>query len=230
MAAVPKSARSDGTTASRNGLLTRFGIASLFLIAVGTVGWLWLLPAMGSFVVSEGTPRKADAVVVLNTGLEYYPRLIQAARLYREGYARLVVIDGNRKTDVLRRLESMGYRRAAPWDEDSRRILALLGVPREDVLSISAEDAFDTISEVRAVGPVLAQKGIKRLLLVTSRFHTRRADYVWSHLFPDQFEIATIAASEDPYDPKSWWKDGRQTRWVLAEYGGWLFYFWDSLL
>jgi len=54
--------------------------------------------------------------VVLTTGVEYYPRLIEAARLYKDGFTDKVVINGNRKTDVLRKLEAEGFRPYCQWD------------------------------------------------------------------------------------------------------------------
>jgi hypothetical protein len=62
------------------------------------------------------------------------------------------------------------------------------------------------------------------LLIVTSRFHTRRAGYIWRNQFGHDFEIVTIAAREDPFDPNAWWRKGRQIKQLLSEYGGWLFY------
>jgi hypothetical protein len=99
-------------------------------------------------------PIRSDCIVVLYTGVDYYPRLIQAAELYREGYAPKVVINGNRKTDVLRELEERGFKRCCPWEEDYVRILGILGVSRDGILPVSAEDAYDTVSEAEAVGGI----------------------------------------------------------------------------
>ena len=44
-----------------------------------------ILNAIGQLLVIDDKPIKSDAVVVLNTGLEYYPRLIEAASLYQKG-------------------------------------------------------------------------------------------------------------------------------------------------
>ena len=43
-----------------------------------------ILTSIGEFLVVDEPPVKSDAVVVLNTGLEFYPRLIQAAALYKQ--------------------------------------------------------------------------------------------------------------------------------------------------
>jgi uncharacterized SAM-binding protein YcdF (DUF218 family) len=190
---------------------------------------LWLLPAMGHFLVEEAPIPQADAAIVLNTGVEYYPRLMEAAALFREGRVPLIVIDGNRKSDTLRELEAMGFRPAAPWDEDGKRVLEILGVPRDKVVSISAEDVFDTIGEARAVTPVLKERGLRQLIIVTSKYHTRRAGHIWRNRTAGEFSITTAPARHDPFDPEEWWRSGRQIRWVLTEYGGWLFYYWRGL-
>jgi uncharacterized SAM-binding protein YcdF (DUF218 family) len=175
-----------------------------------------LLTSIGGFLVANDPPMQSDAVVVLNTGLEYYSRLIQAADLYKEGFVKKVVV----------KLERKGFQVCCPWYEESTRILGLLGVPREQIITISAENAYDTVSEAKAVGESLIQSGISRIIISTSKSHTRRARYIWKSLFQDQLSIRIAAARSDPYTPSGWWKEGRQIRWVLAEYGAWLYCFW----
>ncbi len=189
-----------------------------------------VLAAAGRFLVLEDQPAPAEAVVVLSTGIEYYPRLIEAAQLFREGYAQKVIINGNRKTEVLRELEKKGFKQCCLWYEDSLRILFLLGVPRGRVVTIGAEDAYDTVSEAEAVGKELIKEGITRIIITTSKYHTRRARYIWERSFPNRFSIRAVAARDDPYSSSGWWKEGRQIRWVLAEYGAWIYYFWKKSL
>ena len=124
--------------------------------------------------------------MVLNTGVEYYPRLIEASKLYGKGHAGKVVINGNRKTHVLRDLEAKGFVKCCPWYENRVRILEILGVPRKDILTISAEDAYDTVSEAKAVGRELIREGYKNIIITTSRSHTRRAGFIWKTMFKDQ--------------------------------------------
>lgn len=207
-------------------------LAILALVAGGLILALVLLSgrfltAVGEFIVANDTPVQSDAVVVLNTGMEYYPRLVQAAALYNQGYVRKVIINGNRKTAALRDIEKMGFKPCCPWYEERLRILELLKVPRRDIVTISAEDVYDTISEARAVGSALVPRKLSRLIITTSKSHTRRARYIWLKAWPDQFRILTVAAHSDPYAPSGWWREGRQIKWVLAEYGAWLFLHWS---
>ena len=188
-----------------------------------------ILPSIGKFLVVDEPPVKSDAVVVLNTGLEFYPRLIQAAALYRQDMAGKVVVNGNRKSDALRELEIKGFQRCCPWYEDTVRILELLGVSRKDVITISVEEAYDTISEAKGVGKSLIKAGISSVMISTSKSHSRRAGYIWKKLFSNQLDIRTVAAQEDPYFPSNWWKDGRQIKWVMSEYGAWVYLLWKSV-
>lgn len=196
---------------------------SAYLFAGVLFRWL------GAFLVVDDSPTTADAVVVLNTGVEYYPRLIEAADLYRKGIAPRIIINGNRKTDILRELEAKGFQGCCRWYENSVRILVLLGVPEGKIIPISVEDAYDTISEAVPVGEAVLKLGHQQIIITTSKFHTRRARKIWQESFQHKLEIFAVAAKTDPFDPEGWWRQGRQIRWVLAEYGAWVFYYWKKL-
>lgn len=183
---------------------------------------------VGEFLVQSDEPARSDAVVVLSTGIEYYPRLMEAAMLFQDGFAERVAINGNRKSEALRELERRGFQSCCLWYEDALRVLELLGVQKERVIIINAESAYDTVSEAKLVGEVLSEAGITSIILTTSKYHTRRARYIWKKLFPDRFTIRAVAARNDPFSPEAWWKEGRQVRWVLAEYGAWIYYFWKT--
>ena len=207
----------------------------MFIFAIALVGILLyffsetILCGIGEFLVLDEKPVHSDAVVVLCSGLEYYPRLIEAAELFRKGFASKIVINGNRKTDVLRGLEQRGFKRCCPWYEDSLRILSMLGVPKDKVVCISVEDAYETVSEAEMVGKELIRQGFTRIIITTSKSHTRRAHFIWSKMFGDKLSICPVSAKTDPYDPQGWWKQGRQIRWVLAEYGSWIYYCWKRI-
>jgi hypothetical protein len=105
-------------------------------------------------------------------------------------------------------------------------VLELLEVPRKDVIPISAEDAYDTVSEAERVGKTLVTEKFRSIMITTSKYHTRRARHIWRRLFGAHLEIRCVGARDDRFSPEGWWKDGRQVRSVLAEYGAWLYYFW----
>jgi uncharacterized SAM-binding protein YcdF (DUF218 family) len=213
------------------GTLKRFPLFVLVVVFFVLLSWLFsgpILVQLGQFLICDQKPVVSDAVVVLNTGFEYYPRLIEAADLFRKGFARKVVINGNRKTDALRELEKRGFEKCCPWYEEPVRILEVLGVPRKDILSVNAEDAYDTVSEAKIVGRQLSGTGFKSLIITTSKSHTRRANHIWSSTFKGEMTMCTVSAKTDPFSVNGWWKQGRQIRWVLAEYGAWIYYWWKE--
>ncbi len=187
-----------------------------------------ILTALGEFLVRTDEPASSDAAVVLSTGIEYYPRLMEAAALFRDGLTKRVAINGNRKSEALIELERRGFQSCCLWYEDAVRVLELLGVPKERVIIINAESAYDTVSEAKIVGEALTDAGVTSIILTTSKYHTRRARYIWRRLFPNRFAMRVIAARSDPFSTRAWWKEGRQIRWVLAEYGAWFYYFWKA--
>lgn len=192
---------------------------------MGVLGMIWITPRLGSFLVMDQPPVKADAVVVLYTGSEYYSRLVEAADLYKKGFVGKVVINGNRKAEILKELEKRGFQHRCPWYADYAGLLNFLGVPEADIIHISGEDVYDTVSEAKLVGRELLKQKTTRILITTSKTHTRRALFIWKQVYKGKLKITMVSAKTDPFDEKGWWKYGRQIRWVLSEYGGWIFYY-----
>jgi len=189
-----------------------------------------ILTGIGSLLIVQDIPSKADAAVVLNTGVDIYPRLIEAANLYKQVKAEKVVINGNRKTDILRGLESSGYEPPCKWYAENISVLIHQGVATDHIIAISAEDAYDTVSEAKIVGEILINNSMSNVIITTSKFHSRRARHIWSKMYKDRLRIYMAPAQDDPFDPEAWWKSGRQIRWVLSEYGAWAYYYWMKIL
>ena len=189
-----------------------------------------ILTGIGSFLVVEDIPSKADAAVVLYTGVDIYPRLIEAANLYKQEKAGKVVINGNRKTDILRVLESSGYKPPCKWNAEELAVLIHQGVEKDKIIAISAEDAYDTITEAKIVGAILINNGISTVIISTSKYHSRRARHIWSSMYKGKLRVYVASARNDPFVPDAWWKNGRQIRWVLSEYGAWIYYYGMKIL
>ena len=183
-----------------------------------------ILTSVGNYLVRTDKFTHADVAVVLNS--YPLPRLIEASRLYKGKTVDKIVINGNRKSEAKIWLEERGYKPPFPWYNTSMKILELLGVPEEDVILISAEDAYDTVTEAYYVGKELAKMDIKAIAVTTSKFHSRRAGLIWDRIHSKQFKIYVVATQEGFFEPDRWWKDGKQTRILLSEFGAFLFYYW----
>jgi len=188
-----------------------------------------ILTGIGSFLVVQDIPQNADAAVVLHTGVDIYPRLTEAADLYKQAKIEKVVINGNRKTDALRGLERSGYEPSCKWYAKELGVLTHLGVAKDHIVAISAEDAYDTISEAKIVGEILLNNGMTDIIVTTSKFHSRRAHHIWNKMHAGKLQIHVAPALDDSFNPEAWWKSGRQIRWVLSEYGAWFYYYWMKI-
>ena len=112
---------------------------ALLILALLAVLHQKILTGLGTFLIKEDIPSKSDAAVVLYTGVDIYPRLIEAADLYKQAEIEKVIINGNRKTEILRDLESSGYVTPCHWYADELSTLIHLGVPKDHIMAISAE-------------------------------------------------------------------------------------------
>ncbi len=121
------------------------------LTAIGLYGLA--LVSAGSLLVVEDPPAQADVIVVL--GGDGPPRAAQAAKLWHEGRAPLVLVTGYGDCDVI------------------RDMLVRMGV---DFAAITTEClSVSTWENATFAQPQLTGMGAKRAILVTSWFHSRRA-------------------------------------------------------
>jgi uncharacterized SAM-binding protein YcdF (DUF218 family) len=187
-----------------------------------------ILTPLANFLIADDQPEPADAVVVLNTGMGIYERLMEAANLYNQKYVDKIIINGNRKNLVLKELENMGLQHSCSWNEESIQILELLGVPRQAIISIAAEDVYDTMTEAQTIGPQILSLGLKKVIITTSKTHSARAIHIWRNHFGQYMSLSSVIAQKDPFDKNTWWKDGKHIKFVLYEYGSWLYYLWQA--
>ena len=178
------------------------GILTLALIAFFGVG-RWL--------VVEDPIGRARAIAVLNGGMPV--RALEAAKLYRDGYAQEVWL--TRASEPGASLKAMGI----PYEgEDvySARVLVHEGVPA-NAIHVLETPIVNTADEVRVISKALEQEKDHSLILVTSKPHTRRARLLWRKLAPGHCRAIVRPASDDPFDPRHWWRSSGDALDVVRE-------------
>ena len=63
-------------------------------------------------------------------------------------------------------------------------------------------------------------RGLQRVILVTSKQHTRRVRVTWGSLASKELVATVRYAREDPFDPDRWWATSTGVLRVLREIGG----------
>jgi uncharacterized SAM-binding protein YcdF (DUF218 family) len=84
-----------------------------------------------------------------------------------------------------------------------------------------------TREEAAALSEFVASHGWKRILVVTSNYHTRRARYIYERTMPSGTELRVIAAHDSEYDPNSWWRTREGLKLFFRETLAQIVAFWE---
>jgi uncharacterized SAM-binding protein YcdF (DUF218 family) len=184
------------------------------LFALGLGGALLLVLCffcVGRWLVVEDTPVKARAIVVLSGGMPL--RAMEAAKLYREGYAPEIWL--THSAEPATTLGEMGILFAGE-DYYNTRILIHEGVPA-GAIRVLDPPIVNTADEINAIAAVLAKEKDSTAILVTTKAHTRRVRLLWQRLGSDRGNAIVRAASGDPFDPRHWWRTTSDALDVVRE-------------
>jgi uncharacterized SAM-binding protein YcdF (DUF218 family) len=199
-----------------------FRLLALLLLAM-LIGAVYLvrhplLKLAGGWWVVEDRPERADAILVLGDDNFAGDRAARAAELFRDGMAPAVVASGR----LLRSYAGI----AELIDRD----LQARGVPASAIVRFP-QRAANTREEAQALRDLVKSRGWRRVLLVTSNYHTRRARYIFRKVFPAQVGVLTIAARDSDYDADRWWETRQGRKLFFLETAGYteaVFELWDS--
>ena len=142
----------------------------LAIVLVAVLAFPFTLPAAGRWLVVEDPRQPA--------------RAMEAAALYTQGWAREVWLTQGTVHEEDLALERLGIERT-PEHEYSRQVLMRSAVP-EEAIRLLPEAVENTAAEVRAVAAYLKGAGDGRVILITSKFHTRRVKAVWRSIRSSQ--------------------------------------------
>jgi hypothetical protein len=147
---------------------------------------------------------------------------MEAARLFAQGWApKLIVIPGA-LWEEQQALSALGIRVPESW-EISREVLLKKGVPSSAII-VPKGRAEGTLEELKlafnTIGPVT-----QPVILVSSKYHTRRVRLTWGYVTRGESASIIRAAEGDPFDPARWWKERRFILSVVREYLGLINYY-----
>lgn len=176
---------------------------AVILIVLAVCARWFLLPFAGSFIVKADAPVKAPVAVVL-AGDSYGYRIVRAAELVRDGFAGKVLVGGG------------------PWvyglyeSDLAIRYAVTQGFP-ESYFEPLHDEVHSTQEEAHSIVLELKRRGIRKALVVTSDFHTRRAGRIFRHTAP-WLDLRMIAAPDRYFRAASWWQDRESGKHVFTEW------------
>jgi uncharacterized SAM-binding protein YcdF (DUF218 family) len=179
-----------------------------------------ILRALGSFLIIEDRLQPAAAIVVLGGQTPF--RETEAARLFAQGWAPKLIVVPGALWEEQQALSELGIKIPDAW-EISREVLLKKGVPSSAII-ISKGRAEGTLEELKLAFNTIG-RGNKPVILVSSKFHTRRVRLTWSYVTHGEPAAIVRAAEGDPFDPARWWKERRFILSVVREYLGLINYY-----
>jgi uncharacterized SAM-binding protein YcdF (DUF218 family) len=157
---------------------------------------------------------KADVLIVLGDDNFYADRATRAVQLFREGKAPVIVASGRR------------LRPSAGIAELIEHDLVERGVPKDKVLRFT-HDGDSTLEEAEALVRLAKEKKWRKVIVVTSNYHTRRARYIFRRVFPQGTEVSVASARDGDFDPEHWWEKRKSIKELTREFAGMLETVWE---
>ncbi len=190
-------------------------VAVIFLLAVLYLARHPIFRLVGEGWVVEDTLEHSDAIFVLSDDNFYADRATRASQVYRQGLAPVVVASGRR------------LRPYAGIAELIEHDLIERGVPKDKILRV-AHDADNTREEAITLALVAKQKKWRSIIVVTSNFHTRRARYIFTHVFPKDTKVRITGARDGDFDPERWWEKRISVKDLSREIAGMIVAIWEQ--
>lgn len=187
-------------------------------ISVSLLGALLALlgsfPFAGRYLVHEQPLAHGDAIFVL-AGARV-ERWLEAVDLYRAGWAPRILLSRGLHEPAYARLKQMGV--DFPEDADLIRSAMLqLAVP-PGAIDVIPQWVDNTAQEAAAAHRAAAAAGWTRLIVVTSKYHSRRTAYAFAREFRGTPIQVTIRCSRyDAAVPERWWTTRQDVRYVTSE-------------
>jgi uncharacterized SAM-binding protein YcdF (DUF218 family) len=166
---------------------------------------------VGRWLTVEDPLEKAGAIAVLSGSMPL--RALEAAKLYREGYAREVWLTHSVEPGETLKKMSIPF---ASEDFYNTRILMHEGVP-EAAIHVLDAPIVNTVDEIGVIGKALDGAKDRSVIIVTTKAHTRRVRLLWRRLASGHGRAIVRAASGDPFNPGHWWRTTSDALDVVRE-------------
>jgi uncharacterized SAM-binding protein YcdF (DUF218 family) len=168
-------------------------------------------PLIGHWLVREDIVHQADAIVVLSGNLP--TRSVEAARLYRSGYAKEIWLTHPNEKQVSLKDPSI-YRPSE--DVFNVNVLRHEGVPAE-AIHVLQTPIVNTADELDVISTALKNREDESVIIVTNKPHTRRVYSLWNKYHSDDGQVIVHAVTNDEFSPSNWWKTASGKAQVIHE-------------
>lgn len=184
-------------------------VGLLLVIGIGLARHT-VFPLAAQFLNVAEPPTKVDSVLVLNGDPETRPFV--AAAIYQAGLTPQILVTTASPTPA----SEDGL--ILPEHEIIKQVLHHRGVPTQAIHILPGEIS-STIDEARVLAKFLDAHPNQTVAIVTNRFHTRRARWVFRRVLGDRSaQLHFVGAPKDDFREHDWWQTEQGTSTYLSEY------------
>ncbi len=183
----------------------------VLLISSGFLALLWIchdlwLPVFGNFLVVRDDLEKSDVIIVLGTDPKG-EREGWAARIYKEGYAKTIIMCGY----------ETGWQTSTA--DIMKRHAVHLGVPENAIILDYGWSNHGTWDNAINSLELVKGNSFRSAIVVTSNYHTRRSRLAFNRVFRGaNVRILISPCPGGPFRPGDWWKSRELIKTVFLEY------------
>jgi len=157
-----------------------------------------ILQGLGNYLMAEDAPQPSEAVFIFSG--EAVARGNRGAELLLADFAPQAICTGELIHDAL----AAAHLHLAECDLTAQVMLEA-GVPPESVRVV--HHGTSTFEEVEWIAQYCQQQGLRRIILVSSRFHCRRIQWLADQLLrPQGIEVLVCGAPTALFDEERWWQ------------------------
>jgi uncharacterized SAM-binding protein YcdF (DUF218 family) len=193
----------------------RLRLILVLLVLAAVASALYAFLQLGVYLTTEDPLAKSDAILVL-AGTRLV-RPLEGADLYFEGYAPILILtraldEEIAINDVIRRGQVF-----ASDAERARDLFTSMGIPRDAIL-IPDRRNDSTAEEAITLREVALERGWKRVIVVTSKYHLRRGGFAMRReLRGTDVQVIMRGTRYDRMRGERWWTRRPEVRWVASE-------------
>ena len=200
----------------RGGLIVRLmGLVMLAVVVLALFFFRFaLMREAGEWLVVSDALQPSNAIIVLSGDDVDGNRAARAAQIYKDGWAPVVVASGAQIRTYLSEADV------------EMRDLTGDGVPAKAIVPLR-QQALYTLEESRDLLRLCQTDHWKRVIVVTSNYHTRRARYIFRHVFPPSIEVRVTPAPDVGFQPDSWWETRQGMKTFARESAALCVAFWE---
>jgi uncharacterized SAM-binding protein YcdF (DUF218 family) len=181
----------------------RAALVAVIAVALIVVATPWAAAAVGRWLVVADRPEPARAIVVLSGRVPF--RAMQAASIYKDGLAPEVWISRPVQTQEELTVRRLGIPGVHTEEELNQQVLERLGVPSA-AIRILDTPVFNTMEEVEVIARELRRVDADRVIVVTSKPHTRRVKAIWRAVVGETPRLMVQHSAGDSFDSAHWWR------------------------